>query len=51
MFASARRGTGKGGGSYAFQPLTPGVSEVSWDGTFAFDLTVFEQEGEPPWES
>lgn len=51
VFASARRGTGKGGGSYAFQPLPPGVSEVSWDGTFAFDLTVFEQEGEPPWES
>lgn len=51
VFRYARRGTGKGGGSYAFQPLPPGTSRVEWDGTFAFDLTVCEQEGEPPWES
>lgn len=51
VFKSAMRGTGKGGGSYAFQPVPAGQSAVEWDGTFAFDLTLYEQEGEPPWAS
>lgn len=51
VFKSAMRGTGKGGGSYAFQPVPAGQSTVEWDGTFAFDLTLYEQEGEPPWAS
>ena len=51
VFKSAMRGTGKGGGSYAFQPVPAGLSTVEWDGTFAFDLTLYEQEGEPPWAS
>ncbi len=51
VFKSAMRGTGKGGGSYAFQPVPAGLSTVEWDGTFAFDLTIYEQEGEPPWAS
>lgn len=51
VFKSAMRGTGKGGGSYAFQPVPAGRSTVEWDGTFAFDLTLYEQEGEPPWAS
>lgn len=48
-FGKAVRGTGKGGGSYIFQPLPAGTSSVSWDGSFGFDLTWFEEEGEPPW--
>ena len=51
VFKSAMRGTGKGGGSYAFQPVPAGLSTVEWDGTFAFDLKLYEQEGEPPWAS
>lgn len=50
-FAKAHRGTGAGGGEYAFQPLPPGGGEVSWDGSFAFDLEWYEEEGEPPWAS
>lgn len=51
VFASCLRGTGLGGGAYAFQPLPAGSPEVSWDGTFKFDLEWYEQEGEPPWAS
>lgn len=51
VFASCLRGTGIGGGAYAFQPLPAGSPEVSWDGTFKFDLEWYEQEGEPPWAS
>lgn len=48
-FGKAVRGTGRGGGSYIFQPLPAGTSSVSWDGSFGFDLTWYEEEGEPPW--
>ena len=47
-FSSARRGSGLGSGEYCFQPLPPGESALSWDGSFGFDLTVWEEEGEPP---
>lgn len=45
----AVRGRGAGGGSYIFQPLPPGESPVSSDGSFAFDLIWYDEEGEPPW--
>lgn len=48
-FAKARRGDGLGGGEYIFQPASPGVHEVEWDRSFGFDLTWYEEEGEPPW--
>ena len=48
-FAKARRGNGLGGGEYIFQPASPGVHEVEWDRSFGFDLTWYEEEGEPPW--
>lgn len=48
-FAKARRGDGLGGGEYIFQPVSPGGHEVEWDRSFGFDLTWYEEEGEPPW--
>ena len=48
-FPEARRGNGLGGGEYIFQPASPGVHEVEWDRSFGFDLTWYEEEGEPPW--
>lgn len=48
-FPKARRGNGLGGGEYIFQPASPGVHEVEWDRSFGFDLTWYEEEGEPPW--
>lgn len=49
VFAKARRGDGLGSGEYVFQPASPGVHEVEWDRSFGFDLTWYEEEGEPPW--
>lgn len=48
-FPEARRGNGLGGGEYIFQPASPGTHEVEWDRSFGFDLTWYEEEGEPPW--
>ena len=48
-FPKARRGDGLGGGEYIFQPASPGTHEVEWDRSFGFDLTWYEEEGEPPW--
>ncbi len=48
-FSKARRGDGLGGGEYIFQPAPPGANEVGWDRSFGFDLTWYEEEGEPPW--
>ena len=48
-FAKARRGNGLGSGEYIFQPASPGTHEVEWDRSFGFDLTWYEEEGEPPW--
>ena len=50
-FADGVRGEGAGSGSYCFEPLRPGTSTVSWDGSFGFTLTAFQEEGEPPWSS
>ena len=48
-FSKAHRGDGLGGGEYIFQPVSPGDHEVEWDRSFGFDLTWYEEEGEPPW--
>lgn len=32
-----------------FEKIPPGHSQVSWDGTFGFDLTVFLERSEPLW--
>ncbi|NPD33107.1 hypothetical protein HLV35_07550 [Eggerthellaceae bacterium zg-997] len=49
MFAAGVRRGGQGGGSYVFERVPPGVSDVTWDNTFGFTVTVYEEEGEPPW--
>ena len=49
VFAKASRGGGLGSGEYIFQPASPGTHEVDWSGSFGFDLTWYEEEGEPPW--
>lgn len=48
-FACAQRGGGLGSGTYAFQPIAPGMQLVSWDDSFGFDLTTYQLEGEIPW--
>ncbi len=49
VFGKARRGSGVGSGSYIFERIQPGESDVSWDGSFTFDLEWYEEEGEIPW--
>ena len=34
---------------YIFEPIPAGQNDVSWPGTFGFDLTVIEQRSEPRW--
>ena len=48
-FPKAHRGEGLGSGEYVFQPASAGTHEVDWDKSFGFDLTWYEEEGEPPW--
>ena len=47
-FSCGERGAGEGSGSYCFEPLPPGTSEVSWQGGFGFDLTYYVEEGMVP---
>lgn len=35
--------------SYIFEPIPRGISTILWDGYFGFDLTVFDERGEPKW--
>ena len=49
VFSSGVRGGGAGGGSYIFERVPAGTSEVTYDGSFGFDLGWYEEEGEPPW--
>lgn len=51
VFDKAVRGTGEGGGSYIFQPLPVGTSDVVWSRGFGFDVHYYDEEGEPPWAS
>lgn len=48
-FSKARRGNGAGSGEYIFERVPAGTSEVSWDNSFGFDVTLYEEEGEPSW--
>lgn len=48
-FADAKRGSGEGSGEYVFQPVPGGSVEVSWDNSFGFDVTVYEERGEATW--
>lgn len=48
-FSKAHRGSGVGSGEYIFEHVPVGTSEISWDNSFGFDLTLYEEEGEPAW--
>lgn len=48
-FSYGVRGGGAGGGSYIFERIPSGMNEVTFDGSFGFDLGWYEEEGEPPW--
>lgn len=48
-FSKAHRGSGAGSGEYIFERVPVGTSEISWDNSFGFDLTLYEEEGEPAW--
>lgn len=50
-FPAGLRGEGSGSGSYCFEQLRPGTSNVAWDGSFGFTMTHYQEEGEPPWSS
>lgn len=39
----------KGSGSFAFQPLPSGVSEVQWSGALDLEIVVCERRDEPLW--
>lgn len=47
-FACGERGGGAGSGSYCFEPVPAGRSEVSWEGGFGFDVTWYQVAGSPP---
>ena len=36
--------------SYIFESLSAGSNTISWDGTFAIDITIFEERSEPKWQ-
>lgn len=48
-FSKAHRGSGAGSGEYIFEHVPAGTSDISWDNSFGFDLTLYEEEGEPSW--
>ena len=35
--------------SYIFEKIQPGNNVVAWDGSFGFDVTLFEERSEPKW--
>ena len=35
--------------NYIFEPIPSGINNVSWDGSFGFDLTVIEKWSDPLW--
>ena len=34
---------------YIFEPIPPGINNVSYSGSFKFDLTIIEERSEPRW--
>lgn len=47
-FSKRLRGA-KGSGTYIFEPIPVGESIISWNNTFGFDLTIFDERNEPAW--
>lgn len=48
VFHECRRGTGVGCGTYAWERIPAGMSNATWNDTFGFDLTLFEESSSPP---
>lgn len=44
-------GGGVGSGSYIFEDIPAGMSAVSYDGSFGWDLEVYREDGAVPWTS
>ena len=44
-------GGGVGSGSYIFEDIPAGMSTVSYDGSFGWDLEVYREDGAVPWIS
>lgn len=44
-------GGGVGSGSYIFEDIPAGMSTVSYDGSFGWDLEVYREDGAVPWTS
>lgn len=44
-------GGGVGSGSYIFEDIPAGMSAVSYDGSFGWDLEVYREDGAVPWIS
>lgn len=40
----------EGSGSYIFQKIATGSSDVTWDGNFDFDVVMVERRNEPRWD-
>lgn len=47
---SKRERGGKGSGSYLFEPVPEGDSAVTWDGTYSFDVVLYESRIAAPYE-
>lgn len=47
-FSKRLRGA-KGSGTYVFEPVPTGESIISWNNTFGFNLTIFDERNEPEW--
>lgn len=43
-FDNRRRGT-----KSIFEPITPGMNEITWNNAFGFDMTLFIERSEPEW--
>lgn len=51
VYSDCERGTGEGCGTYAWERIPAGSSFASWNDTFGFDLTLFEEISAPPFGS
>lgn len=39
----------RGTNGYIFERIAAGINDVSWDGTFQWDITLYQQRSEPKW--
>ncbi|ETY72209.1 hypothetical protein [Bifidobacterium moukalabense] len=51
VFSSGMRGSGKGCGTYVFEPIPSGDSVLTWPGDYTLEFDVYEAQGAPPWST